>query len=159
MSTCSKCESQRLEQLLWMDGTGTEAFFLPLFPSWAPGPAVSAGLPRALVHTQRHRGGVWCQSTGDKRLCSSSWTWESPLSELASEQVTEDNRPNDHSNRSTFSPLFARKGTCLNREWSEIWLGLSLSGLLLLKSYPLRVARSWQSEWMPKKKKKKKRTF
>lgn len=165
MSTCRKYESKSLEQLLWVDGKGVEAFLSASLPF--------AGTRTGFVSGSAQGTGPHVETPWTVRTCGFKTQGGSGfalpprlgvhLSELASEQMIEDKRPNNNSKQKNtfffFFPLFVCKGTCLNRKRSETWLGLSLLGLLLYKIYPLRVARSWQSDWMQKKQKEEKKVF
>lgn len=132
MSTCRKYESKSLEQLLWIDGRGVEAFLSASFPFTGTWTGFVSGSAQG---TGSRVAAPWTVRTCGFRTRGGSGFALPPglgvhLSELASEQMIEDKRPNDNSKQKIpffFFPLFVCKGTCLNRKLSETWLGLSLS--------------------------------
>ena len=132
MSTCRKYESKSLEQLLWMDGRGVEAFLSASFPFTGTWTGFVSGSAQALVHVLRRRepwGRVVSEHGEEAALFflpdleSTSLNWHLNRWSRIRDQTTTANKKYLF----FFFPLFVYKGTCLNRKLSETWLGLSLS--------------------------------
>lgn len=137
MSTCRKYESRSLEQLLWMDGRGVEAFLSASFPFAGTWTGFVSGSAQG---TGPHVAAPWTVRTcGFKTQRGSGFALPPGLGVHLSEQMIEDKRPNDNSEQKNnfFFPLFVCKGTCLNRKRSETWSGLSLSWAFCFTGFTL----------------------